>query len=66
MNMLCDIFGTDLETVKTFWIDVWNLICDFFVNLWNGFQENFQIGMDAIKTFWTDIWTGIVMGHAKM
>ncbi|WP_318257237.1 hypothetical protein [Ruminococcus sp. XPD3002] len=50
LNVLCNIFGTDLETVKQFWIDVWNAIKTFFVNLWNnitGFISGVLNGIPA-------------------
>ena len=53
LNVLCNIFGTDLETVKQFWIDVWNAIKYFFVNLWNnitGFINNYSIADAKVET----------------
>ncbi len=59
LNVLCNLFGTNLDEVKEFWVNVWTSIKNFFVNIWNGIK-NFITGVvNAIKNFFTTIWTGI-------
>lgn len=59
LNVLCNLFGTNLDEVKEFWVNVWTSIKNFFVNIWNGIK-NFITGViNAIKNFFTIIWTGI-------
>ena len=58
-SLLCNIFGTDLETVKSFWVDAWTNIKDFFVNIWTNISTFFANIFNAISTFFTTVWTGI-------
>ena len=59
MNVLCNIFGTSLDEVKEFWVNVWTAIKNFFVNIWNGIKNFFSGVINGIATFFTTIWTGI-------
>ena len=58
-SLLCNIFGTDLETVKSFWVDVWTNIKDFFINIWETISKFFTNIFTSISTFFTTAWTGI-------
>ena len=59
MNVLCNIFGTSLDEVKEFWVNVWTAIKNFFVNIWNGIKNFFSGVINGIAIFFTTIWTGI-------
>ena len=59
LNVLCNLFGTNLDEVKEFWMNVWTSIKNFFVNIWNGIKNFFTGVVNGIATFFTNIWTGI-------
>ena len=59
LNVLCNLLGTDLETVKQFWIGVWTAIKDFFINIWNSITGFISDVLNGIKTFFETTWNGI-------
>lgn len=58
-NVLCNLFGTNLDEVKEFWVNVWTSIKNFFVGIWNGIKSFITGVVNVIKNFFTTIWTGI-------
>ena len=70
MNTFCRIFGTSLDEVKTFWVDVWTSIKNFVTTVWTGIK-NFFVGIwtsiynsvsekvNLIKTIITAVWNAI-------
>ncbi|MBR2087418.1 MAG: hypothetical protein IJ906_09835, partial [Oscillospiraceae bacterium] len=51
LDAFCNLFGTDLESIKSFWVNIWTSIKDFFVNIWVGITGFFSNVLNGIAGF---------------